>query len=111
MASRLQTLKTLAKAAGYNITNDVDDVLPEDYPFLRAYLLFEKNIPWCGFSDVELENAGIKGDSGDGGNDSDENQETSKVGDAVVGEPESDSKENVEEPQLESEQNEPEESL
>lgn len=98
MASRLENLKALAKAAGYNLTNNIEQVLPEDYPLLRAYLAFEKGIPACTFSDVELELAGIEREDEEGKEDPDpvpepepEPKETSEVGEAVVGEPESDS--------------------
>lgn len=45
---KLTEVKAAAKAAGYQVSS-ATDVLPEDYPFLRAYLNIEKNIPFPQF--------------------------------------------------------------
>lgn len=45
---KLTDVKAAAKAAGYQVSSGTD-VLPEDYPFLRAYLNIEKNIPFPQF--------------------------------------------------------------
>lgn len=38
---KLTEVKAAAKAAGYQVSSGTD-VLPEDYPFLRAYLNIDK---------------------------------------------------------------------
>ena len=47
---KLTEVKAAAKAAGYQVSSGTD-VLPEDYPFLRAYLNIDKNIPFPQFDD------------------------------------------------------------
>lgn len=47
---KLTEVKAAAKAAGYQVSSGTD-VLPEDYPFLRAYLNIDKNIPFPQFHD------------------------------------------------------------
>lgn len=47
---KLTDVKAAAKAAGYQVSSGTD-VLPEDYPFLRAYLNIDKNIPFPQFDD------------------------------------------------------------
>lgn len=77
--SLLETLKADAKTAGYNVSSDTA-VLPEDMPFLQAYLFYEKNIASPQFDNASLAVYGIKENTeedGDGDdNDGDENEET-----------------------------------
>lgn len=47
---KLTEVKAAAKAAGYQVSSGTD-ILPEDYPFLRAYLNIDKNIPFPQFDD------------------------------------------------------------
>lgn len=47
---KLTEVKAAAKAAGYQVSSGTA-VLPEDYPFLRAYLNIDKNIPFPQFDD------------------------------------------------------------
>lgn len=47
---KLTEVKAAAKAAGYQVSSGTD-VLPEDYPFLRAYLNIDKNISFPQFDD------------------------------------------------------------
>lgn len=47
---KLTDVKAAAKAAGYQVSSGTD-ILPEDYPFLRAYLNIDKNIPFPQFDD------------------------------------------------------------
>lgn len=47
---KLTDVKAAAKAAGYQVSSGTD-ILPEDYPSLRAYLNIDKNIPFPQFDD------------------------------------------------------------
>lgn len=47
---KLTEVKAAAKAAGYQVSSGTD-ILPEDYPSLRAYLNIDKNIPFPQFDD------------------------------------------------------------